>query len=234
MRTLFTALVAAVAMTGLAAAQTPAPPGAPQPYTGEVISVSYLEFAGPQIAGGRTALTELRKKILKEPGNSGDRVFVEIGQPQRFVVIESWARAEAQGARMKGAADLLTTDWRKHGALAPADVRLHKPYNVAPAKAFGPSTIYVVTHVDVGPPGLPGLEAILKPLAEKTRLENGLLQFDILQTTARTNHFSLIEAWASPAALQAHAVAAHSLEFREKLNPLLGALYDQRFYKLAP
>jgi hypothetical protein len=29
-------------------------------------------------------------------------------------------------------------------------------------------------------------------------------------------------------------VAAHTLEFREKLNPMLGALYDQRYYKFMP
>ncbi len=229
MRTMFTALAAAVAMTTLAAAQTPAPP-----YAGEVISVSYVEFADAQIASGRAALIELRNKTQREPSVSGDKVLAEIGQPQRFVVIESWASAEAQRVRMKSGNDVLTTDWRQHGALAPADLRIHKPYNVAPAKAFGPSTIYVVTHVDVGPPGLPGLEAILKPLAEKSRLESGALQFDVVQTTTRANHFSLIEAWASPEAAQAHAVAAHTLEFREKLNPLLGALYDQRFYKLVP
>ena len=32
-------------------------------------------------------------------------------------------------------------------------------------------------------------------------------------------------------ALNAHAMAAHTRAFREKLSPMAGALYDERFYK---
>jgi quinol monooxygenase YgiN len=39
------------------------------------------------------------------------------------------------------------------------------------------------------------------------------------------------EIWKSRAAIDAHIVAASTREFREKLGPMSGALYDERFYK---
>jgi quinol monooxygenase YgiN len=33
-------------------------------------------------------------------------------------------------------------------------------------------------------------------------------------------------------ALDAHATAAHTRAFREKVLPMAGALYDERFYKV--
>jgi quinol monooxygenase YgiN len=40
----------------------------------------------------------------------------------------------------------------------------------------------------------------------------------------------VFETWANPEALDGHAMAAHTRAFREKLAPMAGALYDERFY----
>ncbi len=45
------------------------------------------------------------------------------------------------------------------------------------------------------------------------------------------NHFHLIEAWAGRAAREAHALAEHTRQFRAKLVPFEGALYDERLYE---
>jgi quinol monooxygenase YgiN len=47
----------------------------------------------------------------------------------------------------------------------------------------------------------------------------------------RPNHFTLEEGWASHLAFDAHQAAAPTRQFRDKLTPMLGALYDQRIYR---
>lgn len=46
----------------------------------------------------------------------------------------------------------------------------------------------------------------------------------------RANYFTVAEEWASKKALDAHSVAAHTRAFRERLSPMVGALYDERIY----
>jgi quinol monooxygenase YgiN len=57
------------------------------------------------------------------------------------------------------------------------------------------------------------------------------LRFDVLQQSARTNHFEMVEIWNSPEAQDAHEISPGNRDFRAKLAPLLGALYDQRVYR---
>ena len=197
-------------------------------------AVTYMEFADDYANRGAGLLIDYRNKSLREPGNANVEVFAEIGQPHRFALVEMWANAAAHETHAKTAGDAPRADWLKQGALAPADVRMHKRWNIAGAMAPGAKAVYVVTHIDVPPPRLAELEAIMKPLAEKSRAEDGFVRFDILQSPTRSNHFTFIEGWDSAAAAQAHTTAAHTREFRDKLHPLLGALYDQRIYKFVP
>jgi quinol monooxygenase YgiN len=90
--------------------------------------------------------------------------------------------------------------------------------------------VYVVTHVDTLPPGTDG-EGILKTLAEKSRAEAGNLRFDVLRHTMRPNHFTVIEVWENPAALDAHAAAPHTRQYRLAILPLSGSPIDERLYR---
>jgi quinol monooxygenase YgiN len=89
----------------------------------------------------------------------------------------------------------------------------------------------VVTHVDV--PGQFKDQAIvmMNKLAAGSRREPGLERYEILQQPNRLNHFTVVDTWKDQSALDAHDVAAGTLEFREKIGPVLGALYDDRRYK---
>jgi len=40
----------------------------------------------------------------------------------------------------------------------------------------------------------------------------------------------VVEVWANRKALDDHANAKHTRAFREKLSPMAGALFDERFY----
>ncbi|MEO7727850.1 MAG: antibiotic biosynthesis monooxygenase, partial [Burkholderiales bacterium] len=92
-------------------------------------------------------------------------------------------------------------------------------------------TVYAVTHVDFIPPEKENGLAMLKVLSEASRNDDGNLRFESLQQTSRPNHLTLFEAWKDYKAVEAHGIAAHTLEFRTKLGPASGALFDERFYK---
>ena len=42
---------------------------------------------------------------------------------------------------------------------------------------------------------------------------------------------TLVEVWKDQKAVTAHSAAGHTKTFREKLGPLTGALFDERFYR---
>jgi quinol monooxygenase YgiN len=54
----------------------------------------------------------------------------------------------------------------------------------------------------------------------------------VLQLPNRLNHFAVIETWRDRQTLEAHQAAAHTRDFRTKLAPMAGALYDERLYRL--
>ena len=52
-----------------------------------------------------------------------------------------------------------------------------------------------------------------------------------MQHTMRANHFTVIEEWQNAKAVDAHAAAAHTKEYRNGLAPIAGSPLDERFYK---
>jgi quinol monooxygenase YgiN len=46
----------------------------------------------------------------------------------------------------------------------------------------------------------------------------------------RANHFTVVESWANQAALDAHAAAAHTRQYRDVLQPMAGSPLDERVY----
>ena len=90
----------------------------------------------------------------------------------------------------------------------------------------------LLVHVDVIPTFLADYERIAKNYIDGTRGESGLLGLEVLQTLPpHTNHLTVIERWADAAALEAHQRTAAARTYREALNPMLGALYDERIYR---
>jgi len=64
-----------------------------------------------------------------------------------------------------------------------------------------------------------------------SRKEPGAVRFEAWQQSNRTNHFTVNEVWKDRGAVDTHIVAPSTKEFREKLGPMMGALYDDRLYK---
>src|SRR5438876_534199 len=92
--------------------------------------------------------------------------------------------------------------------------------------AQGPSPLYVVTYVEVKPPAKSEAATLLK-----SRRDDGNLRYEIVQQTNRPNHFTVIEIWNSREAFDAHGMTPHVRDFRDRLAPMSGALYDERLYE---
>ena len=88
----------------------------------------------------------------------------------------------------------------------------------------------MITHVDIGGQGTNAAD-LLRKLSEPSRKEEGNLRFDVLQHAMRANHFTVIEEWQTAKAIEAHAVATHTKEYRNSLGPIAGSPLDERLYK---
>jgi quinol monooxygenase YgiN len=151
-------------------------------------------------------------------------------QPNQFLTLEIWKDQQALDAH---AAAAHTKQFRERVApllLAPVDDRLCIATFVAPPRG-GRGASYVVTHVDVPGTNRDATLVALQALAQRTRNEPGNIRFDVVHQKDRTNHFSVIGVWSNPQSDLSHQGAPHTLSFRTTVTPMLGALYDQRWYR---
>jgi len=162
------------------------------------------------------------------------RVLQEVPRASRFVIVEAaenadeLTRAQSDSQRLLEPLDEML--------IAPADHRTHKDFGVDPSSAAKQnvrepsSSVYVLAHVDIGPPDRLGGEAALRQLADAARHAPGNLGFDIWQQTDRTNHFNVVSFWSDRASFDAFSASAPAREFRKTVARLIGSLYDDRIY----
>lgn len=225
----FLALAAALASASPAGAQqqTPAPA---QQNPASAYNVVYFEVAPSAAKQGVAPLRQYVEAARKAPGNTWCQALEEIGRPGRFAIVSTWRDQAALNAHTEA---LHTLEERMRARLiGPFDVRPSNGISVAPSKGPpGPRTVLVLTHVDVVPTHKDEGQALVETLAKDARSERGNLWFDVLQQANRANHFTLYEAWSGRKALDQHIEAPATRQFRDKLKPLQGALYDERFYR---
>ena len=222
------ALRFALALLCLAAVDSSAqaPPVMPDPSPLHV--VTYVELRPTTKSEGATLLRAWRDAQRRAAGNQRAEVLQRPTRPGQFVIITAWRNKAAFDAHAEAAAPFR----EKLNALrnSPADDRLHSGLSTGDP-ATPPGALYVVTHVDVVPPRREETEAALKALAQASRAAEGNLRFEVLQQINRLNHFTLVETWRSRQAYDANSMSAHQREFRDKLAPMAGALYDERLYE---
>jgi quinol monooxygenase YgiN len=204
------------------------------PEEAPVYVVTYFEVGAPAAAGAANLALQLAEASRKENGNMGFEVFAERRRPERLAMLALWHDKQALDAH--GAAAPTKTFHDKIVPLltAPLDVRPMLPLWVAKPAGGARGAVYGLTHVDVVPPSKDQAVELLKEMAEASRKDPGNLRFDVIQQESRANHFTVVEAWRDGKSFDASAIAAHAKDFRQKLLPMEGALYDQRLYKSVP
>jgi quinol monooxygenase YgiN len=195
-----------------------------------VYVVTYFEIAPSAARKTMALLRQFAAATRKEDGNAELTALHEIGRTGRFALVEAWrdkAAFDAHGAMMQALGDKLQPVFA-----SPFDARQFGPMSIAapPTGADLGNAVFVLTHVDVFPAGKDDVAAMVRTLAEDSRKDPGVQRFDAVVWDGHPNHFHLIEAWSGRAAREAHALADHTKQFRAKLVPFEGALYDERLY----
>jgi len=231
---LVTAAMLAAAVSAGAQAPAPAPSQPAATIEGPVYILTFFEVDAPAATKTARLLRQFAAVTRQEKGNGGFLALREAGRTGRFAMVEMWRDKDAADAHKPAVAAL--GEKLKAVTVAPFDTRLNSGLSVAgPTIGAEPDSgnlaAFVLTHVDVGPPGTNQTVELLKALAEASRKEEGNLRFDILQQAGRPNHLPIVEAWRTPTARDGHLMAQHTRDFRAKLVALQGALYDERVYR---
>jgi quinol monooxygenase YgiN len=225
-RTLFAAAALASAVPAAALAQA----------NQNAFAVTYIDVA-PSAGAVMSLLKEVAAASRKEAGNLRYEVLAEMDRPNafavlRFAILEAWSDTKAFEAHGGAAALTRFRAALKPLLIGPYDERPSLGLTLGPVRAAGsPGAVYVLTHVDVAGGQKDQAVAMLEKLAQDSRKEGGCERFEAWQQGNRANHFTVNEVFKDQAAYQAHILAAGTREFREKIGPLLGALYDDRIYK---
>ena len=98
----------------------------------------------------------------------------------------------------------------------------------AQQSASSPTPYYVITFVDLIPPNKDQGVALLKRYVDTTRKETGNQTALALTQINRPNHLFLYEVWQNEDAFNKHESDAATRDFRTKMQPMLGAPFDQR------
>ena len=198
-----------------------------------VYAVSYVEVMPASRAMAIATLKQYRDASRKDEGYVRLELFEQIGRSGHFVFVETWKDQKALDAHETAAHTKQISDMLQPIRSSDHDRRPYKTFTVgsAPATPNG-RAIYVVTHVDTAPAPQTDTPGLLKRFAEASRKEDGNVRFDVLQHTTRANHFTVIETWQSQKALDAHAAAAHTRQYRDELHPITGSPLDERLYKV--
>jgi quinol monooxygenase YgiN len=196
-----------------------------------VYVVSYLEVMPPSAGEAAALLRQYREASHTDEGYVRLEVLQQSGRPDHFAIVELWKDQKTCEAHARAAHTRQFHEQLRPLRVSPYDERSHTGLAMGSTLATRvEGATYVVVHADAIPPAKDEAVALLKQLAEASRQDDGGVRFEVLQQSSRPNHFTLVEIWKDQKACEAHAMAAHTRQFREKFQPLSGSLYDERLY----
>jgi len=197
-----------------------------------VYIVTYMEVAPNSASDARQLILAYANEARKASGAVQVDALQRISDPGHFALIEQW---QSQGAKQAFAATDPVTKFR--AGLNPLqsaayDERIHAALSVGPSTPASGDPVVILTHVDVVPTQVEPGTAKVKSFVEQGRSAKGNRRFDDVVQLTRKNHFTVIESWDSLADKNAWISTKTARAFREELQPMSGALYDERAYKL--
>ena len=195
-------------------------------------AVAYVEVTPLSVPQATKAFQMYRQAAMGESGFVAFDLFEQLGRSGHFVLVETWRDQAAFDAHQSTASVAALKDAMQSIRVSGYDQRPYKTLTIAPARAVpGRNAVVVVSHVDIGGGPQMDVPAMLRKLTEASRAEPGCLRFDVLQHTARANHFTVVEVWADQQALDRHAAAAHTKQYRDEVQPGTGSPLDERAYR---
>jgi quinol monooxygenase YgiN len=234
MKNLIVLLASAVMAAGLlqpAGAQAPAAP-APDP-NAPVYVVGYIDIMPAQKNAAIAVFRQYIPACRREDGNQRCEIVQRMEQQNEFAILQVWRDQKAYQTHLAGPAAQMR-DRVKPMLASPYDQRPQTGLAVLPPAPPPPGrVVYAIAHVDVLPARADEFAGMMRQFADGARKEPGNGRFEVLRQYApRLNHFTLIEIWSNKRTLEAHQVQPATIQFRERLQPALGGLYDERLYKV--
>jgi quinol monooxygenase YgiN len=89
---------------------------------------------------------------------------------------------------------------------------------------------YVVTYIDVMQSQKDEGAALVRQFRDASRKDAGNLRVEAARRMGVPNQFVVLEAWKDQPSFDAHAQAAHTTQFRDKLKTIQNAPYDERVH----
>jgi quinol monooxygenase YgiN len=197
-----------------------------------VYIVTYMEVAPSSASEARQLILAYANEARKASGAVQVDALQRISDPGHFALTEQW---QTQAAKQAFAATDPVTKFR--AGLNPLqsaayDERIHAALSVGPSAPASGDPVVILTHVDVVPTQVEPGTAKVRSFVEQGRSAKGNLRFDDVVQLTRKNHFTVIESWDSLADKNTWISTKTARTFREELQPMSGALYDERAYKL--
>jgi quinol monooxygenase YgiN len=196
--------------------------------------VVYIELApGSSEASGQRILDQLASLALTAGALRFD-VNREVQRSNLYVLIETWNSQTAYDAFLTSAQALFTQLIQLE--IAPEDERdgtLIQAGKTADAPAR-PGEIEVVAHIDVIPTFLDQAKPLILQFVADSASDPGVREFLLVSWDGITNHFQLIERYDTQRAFDSHVSAGHTVQFRQSIQPFIGAPYDERVYTVLP
>jgi len=186
----------------------------------------------PSEGGGATMLQRYRDASRNEDGNLRFDVLHEIARSDHFAILEVWRDKATFELHNSAVSSLHFRESFNSIRSAPYDERINKGIYVGPLTKTESQVgaIFVITHVDVMPEHQSDCLELLKVMQVDIARDYGNVTYEALQQADPANHFTVVEEWKNKKAFDAHAMAAHTRSFRERLSVMLGAPYDERLY----
>src|SRR5215471_3792771 len=197
--------------------------------------VAYIELAPGSEAAGEKILDQLATVAFTAGALRFD-VDKEVQRSNFFVLIETWSNQAAFTAFKNASTTQTLLNQLAPLLIAPLDERdgtLIQAGKATAARAHG-GEIEVVTHIDVIPTFLGQAQPLIQQFVADSANDQGVQEFLLVSWDGITNHFQLIERYATRRDFDLHVKAQHSVTFRTALQPFIGAPYDERVYTVHP
>jgi quinol monooxygenase YgiN len=197
--------------------------------------VVYVEFFPGSESSGERILDQLAARALAAGALRFD-VDQEVQRSNFFVLIETWKNQAGYNAFLTSATTQALFTQLAQFLIAPLDERdgtLIEAGKLAEAPTHA-GEIEVVTHIDVIPTFLDQAKPLILQFVSDSANDPGVREFLLVSWDDITNHFQLIERFQTSHTFDLHVSAQHSVQFRDALQPFIGAPYDERLYTTHP
>ena len=198
--------------------------------------VIYVEFKPADTKAGGRLLDDLASQGLASDGVIRFDVLRQVDRRNFFALFEIWSSAQTFAAVQSSSATQAILTELAPLLEAPLDERDGNLLagTVNPRSRHAESRqIFVITHVDIDPQFVDQALPVLDTFVSDSASDPGVQTFAIISQSPTTNHFHLIEVFANRQAFDAHVSAQHTLDFRNDIQPFIGAPYDERLYHFA-